>query len=181
MLTRKKYRIGLLLACAPFIASAQGNQTESIKAFLAAAPVLQHPRCINCHPKGDSPLQTDASRAHIFNVKRGPKDRGVGGYTCKSCHPSVNVADTPGAVNWHLAPRAMAWSQSSNAEICAALTDKARNGNRALSEIVAHVGHDALVLWAWQPGNKRTTPPLSHLEFVNLMRRWAATGGFCPK
>ena len=30
------------------------------KAFLDVARVLQSPRCMNCHPVGDAPLQTDA-------------------------------------------------------------------------------------------------------------------------
>ena len=41
-------------------------------AFLAAYSVFMHPRCMNCHPVGDSPLQGDDSHPHEFGVKRGP-------------------------------------------------------------------------------------------------------------
>ena len=34
---------------------------QGISAFQDVYEVLQHPRCLNCHPSGDAPLQTDAS------------------------------------------------------------------------------------------------------------------------
>ena len=181
MIFKKRYLVGFLIGCLPLIPSAQSNEEESIKAFMAAAKVLQHPRCTNCHAKGDGPRQTDQSREHIFNVKRGLADRGVGGYTCKSCHQNANVAGIPGADDWHMAPRTMSWGDSTAAEICATLTDTARNGNRRPSGVALHVENDILVNWAWSPGASRTSPPLPHDEFVKLMQRWAATGGYCPK
>jgi hypothetical protein len=39
--------------------------------------VLTHPRCINCHTIDDSPRQTDQRFPHVFNVIKGPDDRGV--------------------------------------------------------------------------------------------------------
>ncbi len=44
-------------------------------AFLAAAPVFTHPRCQNCHPAGDAPLQGDDSHPHAQNVKRARMER----------------------------------------------------------------------------------------------------------
>jgi hypothetical protein len=160
---------------------AQNNEEQSVKAFMAAVKVMQHPRCTNCHAKGDGPRQTDEGREHMFNVKRGPDDRGVGGYTCKSCHQNANIAGIPGADDWHMAPRGMSWGDGSPAEICASITDKTRNGNRAPRGVALHVENDILVNWAWQPGDARSKPPLSHAEFVKLIQRWSATGGFCPK
>jgi hypothetical protein len=162
-------------------AFAQNNEQESINAFLAAVKVMQHPRCTNCHAKGDGPKQTDQRYEHIFNVKRGPADRGMGGYTCKSCHQNTNIGGIPGADDWHMAPRGMSWGDGDAAQICASITDKSSNGNRAPRGIVLHVENDILVNWAWQPGDKRSSPPLTHDEFVKLMQRWAASGGFCPK
>ena len=169
------------ISCLPFLAQAQGNAEDSIKAFMDAAKVFQHPRCTNCHAKGDGPQQTNEGREHMFNVKRGPNDRGVGGYTCKSCHQSANIAGIPGADDWHMAPRAMSWGDATPAEICGTVTDKSRNGNRAPKGVVLHVENDILVNWAWAPGDKRSTPPLSHEDFVKLIRRWVITGGHCPK
>lgn len=181
MLVGRKYLVALLAGCLPVITSAQSNEAESIKAFMAAAKVMQHPRCTNCHAKGDSPRQSDAGREHMFNVKRGPQDRGVGGYTCKSCHQIANIAGIPGADDWHMPPPAMSWGDSTPAQICATLTDTTRNGNRRPSGIALHVENDILVNWAWVPGDRRTPPPVSHEEFVKLMQRWVATGAACPK
>lgn len=161
--------------------TAQDNEEESIKAFMEAAKVFQHPRCTNCHAKGDGPQQTDEGREHIFNVKRGPTDRGTGGYTCKSCHQSANIVGIPGADDWHMAPRAMSWGSATPAEICATITDKNGNGNRAPKGIVLHVENDILVNWAWAPGDKRSRPPVSHQDFVKLLQRWSKSGGHCPK
>jgi hypothetical protein len=181
MFSARNFVMALLVGGLPLIAFAQTSEEESIKAFMAAAKVMQHPRCTNCHAKGEGPRQTDEGREHMFNVKRGPHDRGVGGYTCKSCHQNVNIVAIPGAEDWHMAPPAMSWGDASAGEICASITDKTRNGNRAPRGIALHVENDILVNWAWQPGDKRTTPPLSHGEFVKLIQRWSATGGACPK
>jgi hypothetical protein len=40
--------------------------------FTKLGKMLTHPRCVNCHPVGDRPRQTDASRLHQPPVERGP-------------------------------------------------------------------------------------------------------------
>src|SRR2546428_9932466 len=40
---------------------AQEDDAGSRAAFLAAYPVFMHPRCLNCHPRGDAPLQGEDS------------------------------------------------------------------------------------------------------------------------
>jgi len=45
--------------------------------FLEASRVLLHPRCANCHPDGDVPLQGMQMSAHQPPVTRGPESRGV--------------------------------------------------------------------------------------------------------
>jgi hypothetical protein len=40
---------------------------------------------------------------------------------------------------------------------------------------------DPLVLWAWTPGAGRTTPPLSHDEFVKALSAWVGAGMPCGK
>src|SRR5918997_7040087 len=52
-------------------AAAAGDDAAARAAFEAAAPVFFYPRCMNCHPAGDAPLQGDDSRVHAQNVKRG--------------------------------------------------------------------------------------------------------------
>jgi hypothetical protein len=39
---------------------------------------------------------------------------------------------------------------------------------------------DPLVLWAWSPGNGRTTPPLSHDQLVQALEAWVSAGMPCP-
>ena len=72
----------------------------SKKAFIKAYSVLMHPRCMNCHPAGDAPLQGDDSHVHAMNVKRGPDGKGLYALKVKkkngkcdslSIRPGVNV------------------------------------------------------------------------------------------
>ena len=53
------------------------DEVASRAAFLAVYPVLMHPRCMNCHPKGDQPLQGEDSHIHLQNVQRGPDGKGL--------------------------------------------------------------------------------------------------------
>ena len=50
------------------------DSVESVKAFMDVYKVLMSPRCMNCHPSGDRPLQGDDSHMHIMNVQRGKED-----------------------------------------------------------------------------------------------------------
>jgi hypothetical protein len=173
-----------IAACAliwPIAPSRVSAAESSEQLFLEAAKVFQHPRCTNCHAPGDAPRQSDDRRVHALGVKRGPNGRGMGGLNCAACHQEVNLAGIPGAPGWQAAPLAMAWGELSAGELCRAVTDKSKNGNRLPKGIVLHVRHDMLVHWAWEPGDKRTLPPLSHAQFVDVVTRWAESGGACPK
>ena len=52
------------------------RRAASRAAFLEVYKVLMHPRCMNCHPTGDVPLQGDDSHLHAQNVQRGPDGKG---------------------------------------------------------------------------------------------------------
>ena len=52
------------------------DSVESVKAFMKVYKVLMSPRCMNCHPAGDAPLQGDDSHIHTMNVVRGPDGNG---------------------------------------------------------------------------------------------------------
>ena len=71
---------------APAEPAASKDEAASRAAFLAAYPVFMHPRCMNCHPAGDAPLQGDDSRPHGQNVKRGPDGMGLYALKCADCH-----------------------------------------------------------------------------------------------
>jgi hypothetical protein len=150
--------------------------------FAEAARVMLHPRCANCHPDGDTPLQGDVARPHDPPVVRGPADRGVVGMECTGCHQDHNLelARVPGAPTWHLAPKVMAWVGKTPHGLCEQLKDPHRNGGRALAAVVDHSAHDALVGWGWAPGSGRAPAPGSQAVFGALMQAWVDTGAECP-
>src|SRR5687768_4967740 len=150
--------------------------------FGEAARVLTHPRCINCHPNGDTPHQGMQLALHDPPVVRGPGDNGVPNMECTTCHQDRNQALTrvPGAPKWHLAPIEMAWVGKSVAYVCNQLKDPKRNGGKTLEQIVEHSAHDELVAWGWDPGAGREKAPGTQQQFGELMAAWAQTGAECP-
>ncbi len=159
------------------------TQTRSVALFQEAGKVLTHPRCVNCHPRGDQPTQTDAMRPHQPIVVRGADGHGVPALQCSTCHHNTNFdpARVPGDPQWHLAPREMAWQGFSVGEICRQIKDPARNGGKDLAAIVHHSAEDHLVGWGWNPGAGRTPAPGTQAEFGALMKAWVDTGAYCPK
>src|SRR5262245_5962430 len=156
---------------------------RSVVLFREAGKVLQHPRCLNCHPAGDRPTQTDRMTPHRPMVARGADGHGAPGLPCSACHQEANYEESgvPGHPLWHLAPASMAWAGKSLGEICRQMKDPARNGGRDMAELLRHVSEDSLVGWAWTPGGKRTPAPGTQAEFGALMRAWAKSGAVCPE
>ncbi|MGQ0505422.1 MAG: Isoquinoline 1-oxidoreductase subunit [Myxococcaceae bacterium] len=145
--------------------------------------VLSHPRCANCHPSGDSPLQGMEGRIHDPPVFRGPDDHGVVAMECTTCHQEQNVSlsRVPGAPKWHVAPLEMAWIGKRADQVCAQLKDLKRNGGKSLAEIKEHIAHDALVAWGWAPGANREPAPGTQELMGKLTEAWIATGAHCPE
>jgi hypothetical protein len=150
--------------------------------FLEASRVFLHPRCVNCHPNGDTPHQGMDLSVHDPPVVRGPDDKGVVGVQCTSCHQDHNLelARVPGAPDWHLAPLSMAWVGKSPREICEQMKDRSRNGGRTLAQIVDHNAHDKLVAWGWNPGHGREPAPGTQEQLGQLIAAWVASGAECP-
>jgi hypothetical protein len=155
---------------------------RSAALFTEAGKVLTSPRCVNCHPAGDRPLQGETHRLHQPPVARGPDGFGTASMRCASCHGSANydAAGMPGHPHWHLAPREMAWQGKTPGEICAQIKDPARNGGRSLQEILTHIATDTLVGWAWAPGFGRQPAPGTQQELGALIEAWIKTGAACP-
>ena len=154
---------------------------RSAALFVEAGKVLQHPRCLNCHPDGDRPSQ-GTGYPHQPPVQRGADGHGITAMRCTTCHQTANFEPgrVPGHPNWHLAPASMAWQQKSLAEICAQVKDPARNGGHSLTQMVEHMAHDSLVGWAWNPGVGREPAPGSQASFGALVKAWADSGAACP-
>src|SRR6266849_6522392 len=142
-------------------ASIADQRARSIALFLEAGKVLQHPRCVNCHPATERPRQTDSGRLHLPLVVRGTDGHGAPGMRCSSCHHASNFDPTgvPGNEHWGLAPESMTWEGRSLGQICEQLKDPVRSGNRDIAAILNHVVTDSLVIWAWSPGRGRTPAP----------------------
>lgn len=170
------------LAAVAEFASIGDRKERSRALFLEASRVLLHPRCVNCHPDGDVPLQGMGSRPHDPPVARGPKDAGVVGMECSGCHQDRNLAHAriPGAPNWHVAPRVMAWVGKTPSYICEQMKDPKRNGGKSLAQIVEHNAHDELVAWGWAPGHDREPAPGTQKEFGALVAAWVENGAECP-
>jgi hypothetical protein len=182
----KRFVLASALAAVALVAYAQPTATDPKKAFLDVARVLQSPRCMNCHPAGDRPLQTDAGKPHAQNISRASSAAGL---PCKTCHSERNseaigiAGGPPGAPNWGLPPAdmPMVFQGKTPAALCAQLKDPDKNGHRTIAQIVDHISHDPLVGWAWAPGGKRTVPPLTREQTVAALTAWTAAGGPCPE
>jgi len=166
--------------------AAKQDTDASRAAFLQVYRVLTSPRCQNCHPAGDAPLQGDDSHVHLQNVKRGNDGHGVYGMRCDTCHPAKNLAGEhtpPGNPKWSLPSpeQKMVFVGRSPLELCRQLKDPKQNGGRTLAALLDHVATDDLVGWAWNPGDGRTLPPLSRVETAAQMKVWVEGGAACPE
>jgi hypothetical protein len=160
--------------------------SAAVRAFLQVVRVLKSPRCQNCHPAGDAPLQTDAGIPHAMLVTRGPDGRGVTAMKCAACHQRTNNPaphGPPGAPNWHLPPAAapMVIEGRTPSQICRQMKDPAQNGGKSMEELFHHLTADSLVLWGWNPGPGRTLPPLSQPAFARQVKIWYGGGNPCPR
>ncbi|CDN56038.1 Hypothetical protein RG1141_CH37100 [Neorhizobium galegae bv. officinalis bv. officinalis str. HAMBI 1141] len=169
--------------------SIANERERSAALFQEAGKVIQHPRCVNCHPATDRPLQGVNMHPHQPPVFRGDGGMGLPGMQCTTCHsaentPVVGQADTiksiPGNPAWHLAPIEMAWVGKSLAQICQQIKDPARNGGKTMDQIVEHMAHDELVGWGWKPGAGREPVPGTQAQFGELISAWVKSGAACP-
>jgi hypothetical protein len=176
-------RAGEPLRAPESFAGIKDKEQRARAIFNEAARVMLSPRCVNCHPNGDSPLQGDEHRIHDPAVTRGENDRGIPGLRCATCHQDRNLelARVPGAPEWHLAPRQMFWMGRTAASLCVQLKDKSRNGGKTLEQLIEHSAHDPLVGWGWAPGWQRTPAPGTQEQFGALIAAWVKDGAACPK
>lgn len=158
------------------------DKERAVALFDEAGKVIQHPRCVNCHPAGDRPQQGDDGHPHQPLVVRGTAGVGAVGMHCGTCHGPENFdpGRVPGHPMWHLAPIEMAWVGKSLGEICQQIKDPKRNGGKTLDEIVHHMAEDSLVGWGWHPGAGRTPAPGTQQEFGALIKAWVEAGADCP-
>ncbi len=174
---------GMELRPAADFANIANRRARSIALFQEAGKVITSPRCLNCHPATERPLQNDNMRPHEPPVKRGAGGMGMPGMRCFTCHGSANFdpGRVPGNPRWLLAPAEMAWVGKSLGQICGQIKDPRVNGQKSMKDLVEHMAHDELVGWGWNPGAGRTPAPGTQEEFVKLVQAWVDTGEECPK
>jgi len=161
------------------------DSAASVKAFKAVYKVLMSPRCMNCHPAGEVPLQGDDSHLHTMLPKRGAEGKGVLAMKCANCHQPENTPGLhtpPGNPNWHLPPAdmKMVFEGKTAAQLAKQLVDPKQNGHKDLKKLIEHAD-DGLVLAGWNPGEGRTLPPLSHAQFKKAWIKWLTTGAYAPQ
>ncbi len=174
----------------PGTAGAPAVPAPAIAAFETVRSVLQSPRCVNCHPAGDVPLQGDDSHLHEPPIRRGPEGRGVAGLSCSACHGKANLPSSYGthtppgvSTEWRLPPadhKLVFWGLDSKT-LCEQIKDPKRNGGKNAAELGSHMTGDALTLWGWAPGYGRKPVAISHDEFTKAYRTWADAGMPCPQ
>jgi hypothetical protein len=161
------------------------DSVESVKAFMQVYKVLTSPRCMNCHPSGDVPLQGDNSQLHTMSPKRGKDGKGLYALKCSNCHQPENIPGLntpPGHPNWHLPPAnmKMVFQGRTPDQLAKQLVNPKTNGNKTLKQLIEHAD-DGLVKAGWNPGEGRTVPPMSHEEFKKAWITWIRTGAYAPR
>jgi hypothetical protein len=158
------------------------QRARSIALFQEAGKVITSPRCLNCHPVTERPLQGDDMHPHEPPVKRGAGGMGMPGMRCLTCHGTANFdpGKVPGNPRWLLAPVEMAWVGKTLKQICVQIKDPHLNGGKTMKDLIDHMSNDQLVAWAWNPGAGRTPAPGTQEEFGKLIQAWADTGAQCP-
>lgn len=164
------------------------SQAEALVAFETVRQVLQNPRCQNCHPSGDEPLQGDEGVVHTQNVKRGPKGEGFPGEECSTCHGPANPPSNygmhipPGNVKgWHMPDPSMklVFVGKSPHDLCVQVKDPAQNGGKTGDDLIKHLD-DPLVMWGWDPGFGRKPVPIPHDQYKAAWKTWWQAGAPCP-
>ena len=168
------------LAAAASFNTISDDRERALALFTEIGKVVQHPRCVNCHPRSDRPMQGDASIPHQPHVVRGDGGMGAAGLRCTACHGAENYANVPGRPVWFLAPAEMAWQGKSLGEICEQIKDPERNGQRTLDDIAYHVANDELVAHGWQPPAHLEAAPGDQETFGELVQAWIEAGAHCP-
>ena len=161
------------------------DSVESVQAFLQVYKVLMSPRCLNCHPSGDEPLQGDDSRPHTMKVQRGKDGKGVYAAKCSNCHQPENTAGLhtpPGNPNWRLPPAdmKMVFQGRTPRQLALQIMDYNKNGHKNKKQLLEHC-RDTLVKAGWNMGEGRTPPPLSYDAFLKAWDTWIQKGGYAPK
>lgn len=160
------------------------DSIASVKAFMDVYKVLTSPRCVNCHPAGDVPLNGDDGHLHNMTPQRGKDGKGISAMKCTNCHQPTNTPGMhtpPGNPKWALPPAdmKMVFEGRTPRQLALQIMDYKRNGHKTKAQLIEHA-RDTLVKAGWNMGEGRKPPPLSYEEFVSAWDSWINNGGFAP-
>jgi hypothetical protein len=167
------------------ITNHKADSIASVTAFMDVYKVLMSPRCMNCHPAGDIPLQGDDNHLHTMYPRRGKDGRGVYAMKCSNCHQPTNTPGLhtpPGNPKWALPPAdmKMVFQGKSPRDLALQIADYNRNGHKNKTQLLEHA-RDTLVKAAWHMGEGRNPPPLSYDAFLSVWDEWIKKGAVPPK
>ena len=117
--------------------------------------VLESPRCLNCHPAGDAPLQIDDGRPHAMNITRRSEKNGL---TVRDLPPrqerrAARTSRRARRTGTCRRPRRRWCSRAARRRSCARSSRiRRRPSGRDLAALIEHVAHDPLVGWGWASG-----------------------------
>ena len=183
--------VSLLVAWAgkrALVTSGPSANARALAAFDTVRQVLQHPRCQNCHPGGDAPLQGDDGHVHTQNVQRGTDGRGRIGEQCTTCH---GLANPPSGYGAHVPPgSAEGWRMPAEDEklvfvgmsphaLCEQIKDRRHNGGKDMAALRDHLD-TPLVRWGWSPGIGRQSVSIPRARFLAAWEAWVRAGAPCP-
>lgn len=160
------------------------DSATSVAAFMDVYKVLMSPRCMNCHPSGDVPLQGDDNHLHTMLPRRGSDGKGVYAMKCSNCHQPTNLeglGKPPGNPNWHLPPAnmKMVFQGRTAHELAKQLVNPKTNGNKNMQQLIEHAD-DGLVKAGWDMGEDRTSPPMNYEDFKKAWITWIENGAYAP-
>ena len=160
------------------------DSVESVEAFRQVYTVLMSPRCMNCHPKGEVPLQGDDSHLHTMAPKRGKDGHGLYAMKCANCHQPENTPGLhtpPGNPKWALPPgdMKMVFEGRKPRELALQIMDYNKNGHKNKQQLLEHA-RDTLVKSGWNMGGGRVPPPLAYNDFVKAWDTWIQKGAYAP-
>lgn len=160
------------------------DSAASAKAFLQVYKVLMSPRCMNCHPAGDIPLQGDDSHLHTMSPKRGIDGHGLYAMKCANCHQPANTPGPhkpPGNPKWGLPPSEMkmVFQGRTARQLALQIRDYNQNGHKNKQQLLEHA-RDTLVKAGWNMGEGRAAPPLAYTAFLKVWDEWINKGLYAP-
>lgn len=161
------------------------DSVESVTAFMEVYKVLTNPRCMNCHPAGDIPLQGNDSHIHNMLPQRGKDGKGVYAMKCSNCHQPENTIGAhkpPGNPKWQLPPAnmKMVFQGKTAHELALQIMDYNKNGHKNKEQLLEHA-RDTLVKTGWNMGEGRPAPPLTYNDFLKAWDTWIEKGGYAPQ